>query len=101
MKIYLQEDNGGRGILINENGKYFYSNCAPTGFYGDVDILEKDVETVIANLKIQAENPESDNDTSWMDEVEDWETLTIDEIENEVNKNVTCDFTVFNFVCEI
>ena len=100
-KIYLQEDNGGRGITINEESKWYYSNCAPTGFYGDVDILESDIDIVVENLKTQASRPEFDIDTSWMDEVEEWENFTIEDIEKCENENRTCDFTSFTFVCEI
>lgn len=100
-KIYLQDDNGGRGITINEGNKWYYSNCAPTGFYGDVDILESDINVIVENLKIQASQDEFDIDISWMDEIKAWENLTIEDIEKNENEDCTCDFTTFTFICEI
>ena len=101
IKMYLQEDNGGKGIVINVDNNWYYSNCAPTGYCGDVDILEDNINTVVENLKNQALQDGFEADISWMDKIESWENLTIEDIEKDTNKNCTCDFTSFTFVCEI
>lgn len=100
-EIYLQEDNGGRGIAIKVDNNWYYSNCAPTGHYGDVNILEDNINTIIENLKNQSLQDGFEADTSWMDEIEAWENLTIEDIEKNENEDCTCDFTTFTFVCDI
>lgn len=38
--MYVSEDNGGRGILFFYDGEWYYCDCSPYGYWGDVDLWE-------------------------------------------------------------
>ena len=37
-KVYIVSTNGGNELLVNADGRWFSTNCAPDGMFGDVDI---------------------------------------------------------------
>ena len=36
--MYIVSTNGGNELLVNADGRWFSTNCAPDGMFGDVDI---------------------------------------------------------------
>ena len=58
--VYLEHNNGGKIILYNYNGKWWYENIDSDGFYGDVNIYASNEdgealtdETIAAELARQ------------------------------------------------
>ena len=50
IKMYIEEDNGGRAVIIT-NGSRFYANaCAPDGYFGDVDIIDGTLTEIVEEL---------------------------------------------------
>ena len=90
-KMYLEENNSGRDILItDENGKWFYSSL-DNGFYGEVDVYEGTVEEAVNNLRNSISEGNTYSAEDWLyDYAEDHEPvydgcMTIDDIDEEEN----------------
>ena len=47
-KVYIVSTNGGNELLVNADGRWFSTNCAPDGMFGDVDIDADEPLSVIA-----------------------------------------------------
>ena len=47
-KVYIVSTNGGNELLVNADGRWFSTNCAPDGMFGDVDINADEPLSVIA-----------------------------------------------------
>ena len=50
VRMYLQEDNGGRGLLLNINDLWYYNTCAPSGYFSGVDIVGNDLNVTEKTL---------------------------------------------------
>jgi hypothetical protein len=38
--LYIESDNGGRAVMLRISEKWYICDCAPSGCFGDIDILE-------------------------------------------------------------
>lgn len=86
--MYLEHNNAGTGVLINLNGVWFYENCSPTGFYGDVDICSGHDSDIVKNLKKQLLMCDNEVEVDSYNEVAEYHFKTIEEIEELENKDV-------------
>lgn len=38
--LYIESDNGGRAVMLHISEKWYICDCAPSGCFGDIDILD-------------------------------------------------------------
>lgn len=105
MKMYLESDNGGRDILVEVNGKWYsLSSCAPSGYFGTVDIWEHtEEENVAAMIRHAIVNGDCWDINECAIEIEranpifhyipEWDGMTANEILDECNAGLDFDLT--------
>lgn len=115
--VYLEHNNGGKIILYNYNGKWWYEDIDSNGYYGDVNMYatnEDDEyltdETIAAELARQYADWES-LDSCFFDEesdcyVSEYDNMDIEDIDIRVNYNpdgtpIGHDTTTWTKICEI
>lgn len=95
---YLEHNNGGKTILYNYNGKWWYEEVDTTGFFGDVDLYEANQygeyisdELIAEELRKQYmiwEFLDSDFFTEESEHyVPEYDNMSIDDIDNKCNYN--------------
>jgi hypothetical protein len=85
-RVFVQDDNGGRGILITDGSDWWYTDCAPDGMYGDVDILEGSSESVAQKLRAAYESGEIGFDPDYgFRRVDEYSGYTLDDIDDLAN----------------
>ena len=57
-KMYLESDNGGRCIFICICNIWYSVDCAPSGTWGDIDILDGDEEEAAERIREAINNGE-------------------------------------------
>ena len=102
-KMYIISDNGGRAVLLNagELGAFwFICDCAPSGCFGYVDILDGTEQDAAARMRCAIDlgllgTPEMYADVideSLWRPIPEWHALDADEIEHIENAGRSCDF---------
>lgn len=95
---YLEHNNGGKTILYNYNGKWWYEDTDVSGFFGDVDLYEIDeneeelpdeiIAEALKNQYMEWEYPDSDFFTEESEHyVPEYDNMSIDDIDNKCNYN--------------
>jgi hypothetical protein len=97
-KLYIESDNGGRSVMLRIGSKWYVCDCAPSGCFGDVDILEGTEEEAAARMRaainageIYDENDCAENLDTFR-YIPDYDGLTTEQIENRENDGRTCDY---------
>ena len=115
--VYLEHNNGGKIILYNYNGKWWYENIDSNGYYGDVNMYATNEdgealsdETIAAELARQYKEWES-LDSCFFDEgsenyVAEYDNMGIEDIDTKVNydsdgKPTGHDVTTWTKICKI
>ena len=115
--VYLEHNNGGKIILYNYNGKWWYENIDSNGYYGDVNMYDTNEdgealtdETIAAELARQYAKWET-LDSCFFDEgsenyVAEYDNMGIEDIDTKVNydsdgKPTGHDVTTWTKICEI
>ena len=115
--VYLEHNNGGKIILYNYNGKWWYEDIDSNGYYGDVNMYATNEdgeclsdETIAAELARQYADWES-LDSCFFDEesdcyVSEYDNMDIEDIDIRVNYNpdgtpIGHDTTTWTKICEI
>ena len=81
-KMYIESNNAYNCIMVNEDGKWYTTNCSDTnGFFGDVQIqTEETISEIAKKLHKQLEDGgEIDIEGMW--EIPEIEEMSIEEIE--------------------
>ena len=95
---YLEHNNGGKTILYNYNGTWWYEDTDVSGFFGDVDLYEIDengeelpdeiIAEALKNQYMEWEYPDSDFFTEENKcYVPEYDNMSIDDIDNKCNYN--------------
>ena len=95
---YLEHNNGGKTILYNYNGKWWYEEVDTTGFFGDVDLYEANQygeyipdELITEELRKQYMIQEFLDSDFFTEESEhyvpEYDNMSIDDIDNKCNYN--------------
>ena len=99
-KVYIVSTNGGNELLVNADGRWFSTNCAPDGMFGDVDIDADEPLSVIA-FKLEQQIDE----IGGINTDDMWEFICIrdeeiDDIVDAWNDAHDCDLCKYYFVGE-
>ena len=103
-RMFVQEDNGGRGILLNVGREWSYNDCSPNGTYGDVDILSGSIESVASRIRKAIQNGEvygpndfgiDDLDDYGFRAIPEYRGMTIAEIDEYENNGRDFDMTSY------
>ena len=99
-KVYIVSTNSGNDLLVNADGRWFSTNCAPDGMFGDVDIDADEPLSVIAfKLEQQIDEiGEINMSNMWIEPR--IENMEIDQIIDYWNGNRDCDLCKYYFVGE-
>lgn len=99
-KVYIVSTNGGNELLVNADGRWFSTNCAPDGMFGDVDIDADEPLSVIAfKLEQQIDEiGEINMSNMWIEPR--IENMEIDQIIDYWNDGHDCDLCKYYFVGE-
>lgn len=105
MKMYIESDNGGRAIAIEINKKWYFVDCAPSGTWGDIDILDGTEEEAAARVRAGIESGECygiedcAQDISAGDmlykHIPEFDGMNVQQVEEHDNNGRTCDFTTY------
>ena len=95
-KMYIQEVEGTRNILVNFDEKWYSPNIAPSGCWGDVnlygDLNGETVADIVEKLRIQNNNSIIDDvdfeNGDFGEPIEQYEKKTIHEIEEMENNEI-------------
>ena len=99
-KVYIASTNGGNELLVNADGRWFNTNCAPDGMFGDVDIYADEPLSVIA-FKLEQQIDEIGGvNTDDMRIEPIIENMEIDQIIDYCNDGHDCDLCKYYFVGE-
>ena len=115
--VYLEHNNGGKIILYNYNGKWWYENIDSNGYYGNVNMYATNEdgeyhsdEDVAAELAKQYAEWET-LDSCFFDEesehyVSEYDNMDIDDIDAKINYTsdgtpIGHDTTTWTKICEI
>ena len=81
-KMYIESNNGGNCIMVNEDGKWCVEHCCNSnGFWGDIQIqTEEPISEIAKKLHKQLEDG-GGIDIEGMSEIPEIEEMTIEEIE--------------------
>ena len=115
--VYLEHNNGGKIILYNYNGKWWYENIDSNGFYGDVNIYATNEdgealtdETISEELARQYKEWESLDSCFFNEEgehyVPEYDNMDIEDIDAKINYNsdgtpIGHDTTTWTEICKI
>lgn len=97
-KLYIESDNGGRSVMLRVGKKWYVCDCAPSGYFGTVDILDGTEDEVAARMRkaIDAGDIYDENDCAenldTFRYIPDYDGLTAEQIENRENNGRTCDY---------
>ena len=81
-KMYIESNNGGNCIMVNEDGKWYSTNCSDTnGFFGDVQIQTEEPTSEIAKKLHKQLEDCGGIDIEGMREIPEIEEMSIEEIE--------------------
>lgn len=81
-KMYIESNNGGNCIMVNEDGKWYTTNCSDTnGFFGDVQIQTEEPTSEIAKKLHKQLEDGVGIDIEGMREIPEIEEMSIEEIE--------------------
>lgn len=103
-RMYVMDDNGGRGILLNVGNAWTYNDCTPSGTYGDVDILSGSPESAAQRIRRAIQNGDvygpddfeiSDLNDYGFRTIPEYSGMTIDEIDEYENNGRDFDTTAF------
>ena len=114
---YLEHNNGGKIILYNYNGKWWYEDTNSNGYYGNVNMYATNEygeyisdETISAELAKQYTEWEN-LDSCFFNEgsenyVADYNNMSIEDIDTKVNYDpdgmpIVHDTTTWTKICEI
>ena len=53
IKMYIEEDNGGRAVIITDGSRFYANACASDGFFGDVDIIDGTLMEIAKELSAE------------------------------------------------
>ena len=115
--VYLEHNNGGKIILYNYNGKWWYENINSNGYYGDINMYATNEdgkclsdETIAAELARQYAKWET-LDSCFFDEgsenyVAEYDNMGIEDIDAKINYNsdgtpIGHDTTTWTEICKI
>ena len=81
-KMYIETNNGGNCIMVNEGGKWYVDHCYNSnGFWGDIQIqTEGPISEIAKKLHKQLEDG-GGIDIEGMREIPEIEEMSIEEIE--------------------
>lgn len=99
-KLYIESDNGGRSIALSAGGYWFICDCAPSGRFGIVDILNGTDQDAAARMRcaidlglLDAPDEYANGiDESIWHPIPEWHALDADEIVDRENAGRSCDF---------
>ena len=81
-KMYIESNNGGNCIMVNEDGKWYTTNCSDiNGFFGDVQIQTEEPTSEIAKKLHKQLEDGGGIDIEGMREIPEIEEMSIEEIE--------------------
>ena len=81
-KMYIESNNGDNCIMVNEDGKWYTTNCSDTnGFFGDVQIQTEEPTSEIAKKLHKQLEDGGGIDIEGMREIPEIEEMSIEEIE--------------------
>lgn len=97
-KMYVEDNAGGRDILLTDGNHWWYADLAPTGYLGDVDVYgpgnidgtARDIRTAIRNGEMWTPDEMVDEvvgGLSGWTEIADYQGMTIEDIDSLVNYN--------------
>ena len=81
-KMYIESNNGGNCIMVNEDGKWYVEHCCNSnGLWGDIQIqTEEPISEIAKKLHKQLEDG-GGIDIEGMREIPEIEEMSIEEIE--------------------
>lgn len=100
--LYIESDNGGRAVALNANGNWYICDCAPSGYFGDIDILDGTEEEAAARIRAAIESGNLYTAEEYADDAElnpawrcivDWTGMNAADVENSCNADRSCEFT--------
>ena len=97
-KMYVEDNAGGRDILLTDGTRWWYPELAPTGYFGDVDIYgPSNIDGTARELRLAIRNGERWTPEDMVDEVvgglsgwteiDEYRGMTIEDIDSQVNYN--------------
>lgn len=105
MKMYIESDNGGRTVAIEIDKKWYFVDCAPSGTWGDIDILDGTEEEAAARIRAGIETGECYDIDDCAAEIEaenpifrhvpEYDGMSVEEVVDMDNNGRTCDFTTY------
>lgn len=97
-KLYIESDNSGRSVMLRVGKKWYVCDCAPSGYFGSVDILYGTEEETAARMRkaidageIYDENDCAENLDTFR-YIPDYDGLTAKQIESRENGGRTCNY---------
>ena len=97
-KLYIESDNGGRSVMLRIGKKWYVCDCAPSGYFGSVDILDGTEEETAARMRKAIDEGDIYDENDCAENLEtfryipDYDGLTAEQIENRENDGRTCDY---------
>lgn len=97
-KLYIESDNGGRSVMLRVGKKWYICDCAPSGYFGTVDIIDGTEEETAARMRKAIDGGEIYDENDCAENLEtfryipDYDGLTAEQIENRENDGRTCDY---------
>lgn len=85
--LYIESDNGGRAIMLRISEKWYICDCAPSGCFGDIDILDGTEHEAAARIREAIESGEVYDEIDCANNLEsfryihEYDRLTAEQIE--------------------
>lgn len=100
-KMYIESDNSGRAVALNAGDDWYICDCAYTGCFVDVDIMNGTVQDAAHRIRTAIESGElytaddyaecADDLSAWRP-IPEWNGLTASGIMDSENAGRSCDF---------
>ena len=105
MKMYIESDNGGRAVAIENERAWYFVDCAPSGTWGDIDILDGTEEEAAARIRAGIESGECygiddcvseiESDNPIFRHISEYDGMTVDDICEKENSGRDFDHVTF------